>query len=762
MTRDPSDPAPGPEEARSILDALGLAVVCLDHGQRLTHATPRAAELLGLVPEDLGRQLAGPAARAGLPDLGPELGACLERGQGADRVVSLAGRYLGLQVRPLAGGGQGGPAGAVVCFRDVTERHLLEEEFRALAENAPDIVFRWDRRLRHLYVNRQVEKATGRSREEFLGRTNRELGMPPELAARWEEAAARVLEGGEETSLEFEYPSPQGRRCYQMRLVPERDPQGRVAALLGVSRDVTAERRSLNELAESEARFRLAFEQAGWGMALLDPRGRLVRVNLAWRRLLGRGPAEAPGGDLLEMVHPEDLDRARRARDRVLASEGVESAELRLLPAGGGHLWVEMRLNAVRDRDGRVIYCAAALRDLTDARRAERERRMLQRQLLQAQKMEAIGTLAGGIAHDFNNILASIMGNAEMALEDAREGRATPQELEEIVTAAGRAKGLVHQILTFGRRVETAPQPLQLNRVVEQAAEMLRRTIPKMISLELELTEGLPLVEADPGQLGQVLINLGANAADAMPGGGRLTVATSAASLDAEAARQRDLEPGRYVVLSVADTGEGMDPETAEKIFDPFFTTKGVGKGTGLGLSTVYGTVTRLDGRIFCRSAPERGTTFEIFLPALKPVQKVETPPSQHPGEAPAGGGRRVLVVDDEEALLSMAGKMLGKGGYRVVTAMSGEEALEICADRAESLDLVLLDLGMPGMGGEACLAKLRARHPSLPVVVATGYADQGEELLAAGAAGFVGKPFRRLELLGEISRALDQPAPKA
>jgi PAS domain S-box-containing protein len=743
-----------------VLRLLGVGLVYVDPDLRITGWTAPAAELLGLGPGDAGRELAPAAESAGLAGLAPELAAAARGGASSRRTISLNGRHHRLQVVPRVGPEGGEPAGAVVALQDVTDQHRLQEESRALAENAPDIVFRWDLEGRHLYVNRQVEKVSGRSRREFLGRSNRELGMPAELVEQWEAAAREAVAADREVVLDFEWPGEKEPLVYQMRLVPEHDAQGRVISLLGVSRDITRERRSHRELAQSEARFRLAFEQAGIGMALLDASWRLARVNRTWRRLLDYGPQEMVGRELLGLVHPEDAPRADEVCQRVLAGGPAESIELRLSRRGGGEVWVEMRLNAVRDREGRVVYCAAALRDLTEFRRAERERRMLQRQLLQAQKMEAIGTLAGGIAHDFNNILASIMGNAEMALEDAEEGLATPQELREIVAAAGRAKGLIHQILTFGRRVETASQPLKLNRVVEQAAEMLRRTIPKMIALELDLAESLPLVEADPGQLGQVLINLGANAADAMPGGGRLRVSTSAVRLDPDQARQRDLEPGQYVVLSVADTGEGMDPETAEKIFDPFFTTKGVGKGTGLGLSTVYGTVTRLGGRIFCSSQPGRGTAFDIYLPALKPARPAEEEEPPEPPPAAAGQGRRVLVVDDEEPLLRLASRMLAKEGYRVVTAQSGEEALEICRERGEGLDAVVLDLGMPGMGGEACLARLGQLRPELPVVVATGYADQAERMDGAGAAGFVGKPFRRLELVGELGRVLGGPSP--
>ncbi len=395
---------------------------------------------------------------------------------------------------------------------------------------------------------------------------------------------------------------------------------------------------------------------------------------------------------------------------------------------------------------------------IVQRQRAEQERNELESQLRQAQKMEAIGTLAGGVAHDFNNILAAIFGYAEMALSQSRQGELPVKSLEKVLGASERAAELVRQILTFSRKVEVEMKPLDLNQEVLQAVDLLEKTIPKMIDIQTRLAHDLRLIKANSGQMQQVVINLVTNARDAMPQGGSLIIATQ----NRHFPEQRCLTCGQafagpFVELSVADSGQGMDEQTRKRIFDPFFTTKDMGKGTGLGLSTVYGIVTAMGGHILCESQPGQGATMKVMLPALG-RQALACAPDQ-PGPAAQGGKQEIiLLVDDEETLRMLGTLTLSRAGYQVLTAASGEEALEICGRAGERVRLVILDLGMPGMGGRQCLEQLRALHPAIKVIIASGYAvaEQIKALEEAGACGYLAKPFRQDDLLVAIRKALD------
>jgi CheY-like chemotaxis protein len=376
--------------------------------------------------------------------------------------------------------------------------------------------------------------------------------------------------------------------------------------------------------------------------------------------------------------------------------------------------------------------------------------------------MEAVGTLAGGIAHDFNNILGAVIGYTELAQELAQDGDANGEELEQVLLAAERARDLVRQILTFSRKAEADLRPVSLNRAVREALKLLEPTLPKMIDIQARLAEDLRLVNADPTQVDQVLLNLAANAADAMPEGGRLTIETSNVVLGEEHRRRHpEASPGGYVMLSVADTGHGMDKQTAARIFDPFYTTKEVGKGTGLGLATVYGIVKAHNGYIYCASQPGQGTTFEMFLPVLHAAGPAEAGLDE-PAGGPPGGSETILLVDDEQALRTLGARALESRGYRVLTADNGEQALEIYRAQTGEVDLVIMDLGMPGMGGRKAMRSILDLNPRVKVVIASGYSPdaQVKDALEAGAAGYVAEPFRKADLLATVRGVLDDGRP--
>ena len=424
----------------------------------------------------------------------------------------------------------------------------------------------------------------------------------------------------------------------------------------------------------------------------------------------------------------------------------------------GDILNVIIRKSVIPGYEHDLSRVLVATTDLTALYKAISIKEKLENQLQQAQKMEAIGTLAGGIAHDFNNILAMIMGFGDLAQKKAALGIDNAEDIGQIVKAAERARNLVRQILTYSRKSETEMKVLDLNQVVLDSVKLLKHTLPKMIKMELNLAPDLDCVLADPAQMEQVIVNLANNAGDAMPDGGRLIFETACLSLgDRSSANFPDMSPGRYLLLMVTDTGPGMDKETIGRVFDPFFTTKEIGKGTGLGLSTVYGIVREHGGRITCYSEPGLGTTFKIYLPAdsSDPVAQEIAP---RPGQEELSGVETILMVDDEEAIRRMVSDFLEQLGYQVICAANGEEALKKYNRNRDQVDLVILDLGMPGMGGNKCLKKLLALNPDLKVLIASGYSANGKvaDTINEGAAEYLAKPFRLGNLQAKVRKVLD------
>ena len=524
--------------------------------------------------------------------------------------------------------------------------------------------------------------------------------------------------------------------------------------------DLTQRKEAEKALAESEERHRRLLEAAPVAVFILRE-GCFSYLNPEALRLFGAGSArELEGKPYLDMVHPQDREESARRLEKMRDQGGTVSPRRhRYVNLRGEVLYVESVGAGLELRGAKVLQIMAV--DLTERQRTEQAMARLEEQLRQSQKMEAVGTLAGGIAHDFNNILGAVLGYAELARDLGQEGKENLAELDEIIAAALRARDLVRQILTFSRKVDTLLKPLDLNQEVKRAAAILERTLPKMISPRLALDPELRRINGDANQIEQVLINLASNARDAMPQGGELILETRNVVLE-DWQRARGLmgvEPGPYVLLRVSDTGTGMDQSTQSQIFDPFFTTKEVGQGTGLGLSTVYGIVRGHGGYIQCTSLPGQGTTFHIYLPAL---QQVEDPWEEAPEESEEiqGGNETVLVVDDEESLRGLARQIMGRAGYDLRWAASGEQALELYQEQGDRVDLVILDLGMPGMGGLKCLERLRRLDPQVKVLVASGYSHQGmvNQVLAAGAAAFVAKPFRKKDLLGMVRQVLDEP----
>ncbi len=526
----------------------------------------------------------------------------------------------------------------------------------------------------------------------------------------------------------------------------------RVANVLDISDRLAAEQ----ALRDSEERFRALVENAPEAI-FVQRQGRFAYVNQGAMELFGANRAEELlGHPVAERLHPDHrslaADRIEQINVLKRKAPVLEQAYLRL---DGGQVEVSSSAVPIRyeDEEGALVFA----RDIGERRQAEQEKAKLMAQLHQAQKMEAIGTLAGGVAHDFNNILAAVVGFSELALEQTKQGQDNSDDIAQILVAAERARGLVRQILTYSRKTSMEMKPLDMNAMVREASHLLKRTLPKMINITTDLAADLPLVNADAHQMLQVLMNLSGNAADAMPQGGSLVIATLAANLENQPCPLcHDIISGGHVLLKVTDNGSGMEQATLAKIFDPFFTTKEVGKGTGLGLSTVYGIVESHGGHINVESQPGQGSTFSIYLPAapklcLAPAGQ-ETPAVCQP-VLPG----TILVADDEPSIRALCSRMLEAQGHRVLQADNGEEALRIFTQERRDIDLVVLDLGMPGMGGLACLRAMLEMAPGVRIIIASGYAgqDQVKEALDAGASGYVAKPYKRDELLHAVAAQL-------
>jgi hypothetical protein len=549
------------------------------------------------------------------------------------------------------------------------------------------------------------------------------------------------------------------------------DANGVVLGIASIARDVTS-------LQRAEAKFRGLLEAAPDAILGVDPAGRIVLVNAQAERLFGYARDELIG-EFVEVLVPE----TRRGRHVMERNNYFADPHARSMGAGmqlagrrkdGTEFPAEISLGPLETEDGLVV--SAAVRDITDrlAARAERERlravadrERQQRQEHQAQRLESLGQLAGGVAHDFNNLLSAILNYTAFAAEQVEtEGqragtdRFEPivRDLEQVTRAAQRAAELTHQLLAFARRDVVRPRLLDINEVVHEVEQLLRRTLGEHVELSILAAEHLWPVTADPGQIEQVLLNLAINARDAMGQGGTLVIETGNVLVDEQWATMAsaNLTPGPHVQLRVSDTGSGMSDEVLVRAFEPFFTTKPKGEGTGLGLATVYGIITQAGGDIHIYSEEGRGTTFTALLPATPgsvPERDEEDTPNR------LSGDETVLVVEDEDAIREITRRMLERNGYRVLSAANGPEAITMIESTAEAPDLLITDVVMPQMAGTDLAARLTASSPGIRVVYMSGYAQPLLSGTVEPGRLLVEKPFSERILLERVRAALDAPA---
>jgi len=514
----------------------------------------------------------------------------------------------------------------------------------------------------------------------------------------------------------------------------------------------------------SEERYRYLVEHSPDIIFILGAKGEFLFVNDTVESLLGLETASLLGKDFSMIVQEDDLDKVRAYFQAVRASIPVsEYMEVRLrcrTPQADnvGNAVVEMRASAMEEssaESGEKIHGIYGIaRDITERKRAEETKISLEAQLRQAQKMEAIGTLAGGIAHDFNNLLMAIQGNASLMLFDLDHTHEHHDRLRNIEKLVDSGSRLTAQLLGYARKGRYEVRPLDLNALVKDACETFSRA-KKEVRINQRFEKHLATIEADAGQIEQVLMNLLVNAADAMKGGGTITIRTSNTTHEEMRGKLYNPRPGKYVLLTVSDTGIGMDEKTKERIFEPFFTTKEMGRGTGLGLASTYGIIKGHGGFIDVESQPGTGATFYIYLPAsTKKVSKAHrSPDTIHRGK------ETVLLIDDEDMVLEIGRALLETMGYQVITAKDGEEALSLYKRKGSGIDLVLLDVVMPGLSGGEVFDRLKTINPDLKCLLLSGYSIDGEatEILQRGCNGFIQKPFRLRDLSKSIREILQQ-----
>ncbi len=498
-------------------------------------------------------------------------------------------------------------------------------------------------------------------------------------------------------------------------------------------------------------RYRSIFEATPVGIALLDAGGRAVESNRALLRLLGYADDEFHRKPLSELVHPDDFAEDLRLFRELLSGEreGFQ-VETRFLRSDGSGMWAYVTVSRLDDGD--MPLALAMVEDITERRVAEEALVESQRQLLQSQKMDAVGRLAGGVAHDFNNMLTAIKGFSNLLQMDLEPGDPLLAYVREIDRAADRSASLAKQLLTFSRRQVTQSRVLDLNQVIQGMEAMLRRLIGEDVRFSLRLDSRGALVRADPAQLEQVVLNLVVNARDAMPAGGALEMIT-----EAEAAPAGMHGPdGDFALLAVRDTGCGMSQEVTERIFEPFYTTKEEGRGTGLGLSTVYGIVQHGGGHIEVESEVDRGTTFRVLLPRAEAAEAADAAASS--ASAPAARAATVLLAEDEPVVRELARRILLRAGHSVLATASGEEALALCESHPDPIHLLVTDVVMPQMSGPELARRMREIRPGVAVLYVSGYSLDAfaQRSLPEPDAPLLQKPFSLEGLTGAVRDALD------
>lgn len=642
---------------------------------------------------------------------------------------------------------------------------------------APIIIAIHDTDHNIVWANQEYLKATGCSLPEIEGKKCY-LAWQLDRICHGCPVALAISDGQAheaELTPQNQYHWPSSLHSWLSKGVPLKDAKGRIIGAVETAYNITQRKqaedalRQLNaelekrvgertaKLAEAEEILRNAFDFSPIGKALVALDGRFLKGNVALCRILGYSKEELPTKTFQEITYPEDLEADLVNVKKLLAGEiDTYEMEKRYFHKEGNLVWAQLDVSLARNDAGQPLFFISQIQNITRRKQAEKEAEQLRAQFLQAQKMEAVGRLAGGVAHDYNNMLSIIIGYTELSIDKCEPENPLRGDLQEILTAAGRARDITRQLLAFARKQTIAPKVLDLNASLKEILQMLQRLLGENIDLIWRLETGLWPVKLDPAQIDQLMANLCFNARDAIADVGKITVETKNVVFDeAYCAMHAGFVPGEFVMLAVSDNGCGMDKETSAKIFEPFFTTKALDKGTGLGLATVYGIVKQNGGFINVYSEPGKGTAFHIYL-------------SRHAGEAarvqqqtaeiPRGRGETILVVEDEAAILKLTRKLLEELGYAVLTADRPGAAIQLAKDHADKIHLLITDVVLPDLNGKELAARLRDLHPDLQCLFMSGYTANviAHHGVLDEGIHFIHKPVSRKDLAFKVREALE------
>ena len=654
--------------------------------------------------------------------------------------------------------------------KETEERRRAQEilrQYERIVSTTPDPIAILDRNYRFQMVNDACLTGFGKSRDQILGKTASEVLGSKVFERSIKKHLDRCLKGEVITYQRWFDFMTIGRRFMSVNYYPYLDADDGVSGVVMSARDITERRHAEVRLQENEKRFRNLFEQSNDAI-FLHKSNRIIDVNQRACEMLGYNRNQLLSMSIPDLHHKKDRTESERRINTAYRGESI-LFETQFVKVDGTTVDVEVSSKII-DHKNKIIQGIA--RDITERTLAQKEKKGLEAQLQHAQKMEALGTLAGGIAHNFNNLLMGIQGNVSLMLLETDPAHPNYNRLKRIEQSVQSGSNLTSQLLSYAREERYEIKPLNVNRLLEETSETFA-TAKREIRVHRELCKGIQGILADQGQIEQVLLNLYINAEDAMPGGGDLFLKTANVAHKDMGSRPYKVKHGDYIIITVRDTGIGMDEETMEHIFEPFFTTKGLAKGTGLGLASVYGIIKAHAGYIEVDSHKGQGTIFSIYLPA----SKKKLPEARVHSVGITTGTETVLLVDDEEMILEVGTQMLEALGYKVVEARSGREAIDIVskAHRAKrkaeegkeryapsamppAPDLIILDMIMPDMGGRETLERIRELNSDIKVLLSSGYSIDGwaKEILERGCDGFIQKPFDIKELSQKVREILD------
>ncbi len=779
---------------RMIVDNVNDMVWVIDFGLRLTHVSESTSRVTGFSTEESNimflEDLLAPRSftliaqtlaeeltmESSSPQADPNRFRTLEL-----EAYSKGGDNLWLEVNlTFNRDGEGNATEMLAVGRNITERRKIEQalaesekRYRMIIENMNDAIWTMDFNFQYVYLSPAIEMLTGYTPEE-IRHIPLEHQLTPESMAVVSQVILEEFEPGDplrprnpETSrvLELEVLRKDGNHLWQeLTLSFNRDDQGNPFELLGVARDISERKKAQLIIEESEKRYRMIVENMNDVIWTIDPGLQFTYVSPSSTRLTGYTPEEARKTPLDQLLTPASFDYAtRRLADELALEAGGKpfdldraiTLEIEAIHKEGHLLWMEITGTFNRDENGRISEILVRGKDITERKKAEEEKERLEKQLVQAQKLETVGRLAGGVAHDFNNMLSVILGYVDLVKLKLGQLHPIVPDIDEIEKAAVRSRDITTQLLAFSRKQIIAPKIVDLNDLVANSQKALLRLIGEDVRLTYHPGANLWSIKIDPSQVEQILMNLAINARDAMPAGGILTIATENITLDSFYCRQHiGATPGQYVRLSVSDNGTGMGKETLNHIFEPFFTTKETGKGTGLGLSTIYGIVNQNNGFVHVYSEPDHGTTFTVFLPRTEEDKGIH---ASNEDETVLAGKGNILLVEDDAMVLKITRGMLESMGYSVMATESPLNALSVFEQHQTSIDLVITDVIMPSMSGKDLRDRLVEKQPDVRVLFMSGYTS--DVIVHHGVLDshvkFLQKPFTLRDLARKVREVL-------